>query len=126
MKRSAFLQPLSREHHTALSVAKSCIRAGQSGEAVLMEQACQRLLGNFAVELDRHFEVEERSLLPLLEGAEGAALVQRTLEDHQALRELIKDLRCTDGERLECFGKRLVDHVRFEERELFPALEHRV
>lgn len=123
MKRSEFLRPLSREHHTALSLAKACERAAQSGDAEAVHEACRRVIRDFALELDRHFEVEERSLLPLLQSPETRPLVQRTLADHRHLRGLLDDLRRNHAETLIRFGKCLVDHVRFEERELFPALE---
>ena len=123
MKRSAALQPLSREHHTALTLAKTCERAAQSGVAGQVATACQRALLAFTNELEPHFQIEEQSLLPLLNSAENQQLVQRTLADHRELRSLIEGLRQNDAEALDSFGKRLSAHVRFEVRELFPALE---
>lgn len=123
MKRSPFLQPLSREHHTALSLGKACDRAARSGDAATVRQACQRAVEAFSLELDPHFRVEERSLLPLLQSAETQPLVQRTLEDHRVLRGLLDRLRQNDAEALGRFGNCLVAHVRFEERSLFPAIE---
>lgn len=123
MKRSAVLQPLSREHHTALSLAKACERAAQAGTAEQVGSVCQRVLRAFMNELEPHFQIEERSLLPLLKGAATQMLVERTLADHLQLRALLKDLRQNDADALDSFGKCLSAHVRFEERELFPALE---
>ncbi|MDT3705489.1 MAG: hemerythrin domain-containing protein [Thiobacillus sp.] len=125
MKRSEFLQPLSREHHAALSLGKSCERAAQSGDADVVSQACQRAVQAFANELDRHFQVEERTLLPLLRGTETRtrSLVQRTLADHRQLHGLLDGLKLNDAEALNTFGQCLLAHVRFEERELFPAIE---
>jgi hemerythrin-like domain-containing protein len=123
MKRSEFLQPLSREHHTALSLAKSCERAAQSGDAEMVSQACQRVIQEFSRELDRHFRFEERSLLPLLQSAEAQRLVQRTLADHQQLYGLLDALQQNDVDALDSFAKCLIAHVRFEERELYPVIE---
>lgn len=123
MKRSAALQPLSREHHTALTLAKACERAVHSGVAEQVKAACQRAIQSFANELEPHFLIEERSLLPLLKSTETKPLVQRTLEDHRELRALIDGLRQNDADALDNFGKCLSAHVRFEEQELFPALE---
>lgn len=123
MKRSLALQPLSREHHTALTLAKACERAAQSGAAEQVGVVCQRALQAFTNELEPHFQVEERSLLPLLKGAKTQLLVQRTLADHLQLRALLEDLQQYDAAALGSFGKCLSAHVRFEERELFPALE---
>lgn len=86
-------------------------------------KTCQRVLQAFSEELEPHFQIEEQSLLPLLRSAENKPLEQRTLEDHQQLRALINGLRRNDPDALDSFGKLLMAHVRFEERELFPALE---
>ncbi len=126
MKRSAVLQPLSREHHTALTLAKVCCRAAQSGDANQVSAACQRAIQAFTNELEPHFLIEEQTLLPLLKGADTQPLVQRTLADHQQLRALLKDLLQNDADALGGFGKCLSAHVRFEERELFPALESNI
>jgi len=123
MKRSIILQPLSREHHTALTLAKTCERAAQSGDDGLVSQACQRAIHIFASELEQHFQIEEVSFLPLLHGTDTKALVERTLADHQLLRGLIDALWQKNSEALGSFGKCLSSHVRFEERELFPVLE---
>lgn len=123
MKRSEFLQPLSREHHTALILARFCERAAQSGDTERVRQACQRAVEAFSRELDRHFQIEERALLPLLQGAETAPLVQRTLADHRRLHALLDGLQRNDIDALDSFGKCLLAHVRFEERALFPAIE---
>lgn len=123
MKRTTALQSLSREHHTALTLAKACERAVQSRNEELVGKTCQRVLQAFFDELEPHFRIEEQSWLPLLHSAENKPLEQRTLADHQQLRALLDDLRQNNIEALDTFGKLLSAHVRFEERELFPALE---
>lgn len=122
MKRSPFLQPLSREHHAALTLARACERAGHSDNPDQVAAACARALREYAQQLAAHFELEERSLLPLLHG-DAQALVLRTLADHRALHGLLDRLRQNDAAALACFGETLAAHVRFEERELFPAIE---
>jgi hemerythrin-like domain-containing protein len=124
MKRIPALQPLSREHHTALTLAKACERAVQSHDAEQIAATCQRILKAFPAELEPHFQIEEQSLLPLLNSAGNKPLEQRTLEDHRQLRALLDDLQQNDDGALDSFGKLLMEHVRFEERELFPALEN--
>ena len=124
MKRSAILQPLSREHHTALTLAKASERAARSGDEALVRLACQRVIHSFSNELEPHFQFEETSLLPLLHSPETQPLAERTLADHQQLRGLLDALRQNDAGALDSFGKCLTAHVRFEERELFPALEN--
>ena len=90
----------------------------------MVTQACQRAIQAFADELEPHFQVEEQSLLPLLQSAETQILVQRTLADHQQLRGLLNGLQQNEAEALNSFGKCLTAHVRFEERELFPVIEN--
>lgn len=123
MKRIPALQPLSREHHTALTLAKACERAAQSRDEERIAKTCQRVTQAFSAELEPHFQLEEQSLLPLLRSAGNTPLEQRTLEDHQQLRALLDGLQQNNIEALDSFGKLLSAHVRFEERELFPALE---
>lgn len=123
MKRSTALQPLSREHHTALTLAKACERAVQARNEEQVVKACQRMIQAFSDELEPHFRIEEQSLLPLLHDVGNKPLEQRTLADHQQLRALLDGLRQNNIGALDSFGKLLAAHVRFEERELFPALE---
>lgn len=123
MKRIETLQPLSREHHTALTLSKACERAVQSRDEEKVAKACQRVIQAFADELEPHFQLEEKSFLPLLHSPENKPLEERTLEDHRQLRALLDGLQQNDAGALDSFGKLLMAHVRFEERELFPALE---
>ena len=67
------------------------------------------------------FAEEERDLLPLLEAHGHAALAQRLNAEHAQLRTLFA--AALQGEREAEAGQALIDHVRFEERELFPVLE---
>jgi hemerythrin-like domain-containing protein len=123
MQRIPLLQPLSREHHQALKLAKRCARAAATGDAEQIAQACEAALKAFATELEPHFQVEERKLLPNLHTDAGLTLVQRTQADHRVLRELRAGLQHRDGAALAEFSRLLHAHVRFEERELFPYIE---
>ena len=123
MKRNPALQPLSREHHTALVLAKACEHAAQSGDATMVNQVCRRAILAFANELEPHFKIEEQSFLPLLNSPAAHALAQRTIKDHEQLRGLLTGLQQDNAAALGDFGKYLTAHVRFEERELFPVIE---
>ena len=109
MRRDPRLRGLSAEHHHALVLARRA--AGQSGAW---------LRARFEAELAPHFAVEERVLLPALG---DDPLVARTLEDHRALRAEVEAAERGDAEAVARFAERLVAHVRFEERELFPRCE---
>lgn len=121
MKRAPALQDLSRDHLKALLVAK------RLREARDPELAAEQFLGFWEAE-QHHFRIEEEVLLP--RWAAGGELdrmaVVRMLEDHLAIR--CAALRLRDGAlslpELRELGTRLHDHVRFEERELFPLIEH--
>jgi len=126
MQRSTTLQPLSREHHTALTLAKACERAVQSGDAEIVRQTCQRAVQAYSDGLQAHFQIEEQSLLPLLQSGDEQKLVQRTLTEHQQICVLLDEVKQGDAVALAEFGSLLSAHVRFEERELFPALEDRL
>lgn len=123
MKRSVTLQPLSREHHAALKLAKACERAVLASCDVTLAQTCQLVLQAYKDELAGHFLCEEKTLLPLLIGTPEQALAQRTVSEHRQLYALLAGLRRNDKDALHRFGLGLAAHVRFEERELFPALE---
>lgn len=112
MKRSELLQPLSREHHTALVYAKRLLDS-QDDEARL-QYWCQ-IKGDLTTELEQHFAIEERCV----ESLKGP-LPERLLDEHQQLRRL---LQAETGTELSEFAVLLKNHVRFEERELFPWLE---
>lgn len=123
MKRSPALQQLSREHHNALKLAKLCELASQSGDEELVVASCQHAIEAYSNELWSHFQIEEQSLLPLLRNVETHPFVERTLSDHNHLRELLSGLHQNNAQALNEFGRLLALHIRFEERELFPVIE---
>lgn len=116
MKRHANLAPWSREHHHALVLANRAITA--TGDIV--EQLLISLPQTFTRELEPHFRAEEDCLLPALRKAGQSDAVTRTFAEHAELRRLAGTL---DTSTLVQFGRLLADHVRFEERELFPLAE---
>ena len=126
MKRHAALLELSREHHTALKLARVARFACDAGQDEAIAHASQKITEAFADELEPHFQDEEGDLLPALTAAGETELVQRTLDEHAELRELNRRLAEPDGETLARFATLLHDHVRFEERELFEAAQQRL
>lgn len=121
MKRAEALRPLSREHLTALLVAKKLREADDLAEATRTFDEFWRDDGQC------HFRVEEEVLLPTWAAhaevdREG---VVRMLDEHlriraQALRLAAGELSLEQTREL---GTLLHDHVRFEERQLFPLVE---
>ncbi len=126
MKRDPSLHPLSRDHHHALALARRATLAATDRNPGAPQDAWDEVVQKFDDELLPHFEIEERFLLPAMTTAGEEALVKRVLEEHRALRDLVQmavvDLReCLAG-----FGTLLTEHVRFEERILFPVAESRL
>ncbi len=74
-------------------------------------------------ELEPHFQIEEMDFLPLLANRKHDSLIRRTFKDHEKLRALALAVQQGDRQAMQTFGDLLAEHVRFEERELFPALE---
>ncbi|MBX3679180.1 hemerythrin domain-containing protein [Cognatazoarcus halotolerans] len=126
MKRADALLKLSREHHTALSIAQRARRALAEGVAGEIESVAAAAARRFAAELEPHFLDEERWLLPALAGAGEDRLVDRTLDEHHRLRVLAAALPDGGADALAAFAQLLSDHVRFEERELFECAQARI
>lgn len=119
MKRSPHLVPLSREHHAALSLARRIQK--QAGDAQDLAEPARRLLETKA-ELLAHFAQEESMFLPrMLE--QHPALIQQLIDEHVRLRAYIERIGEGDLCCIHDFASLLIRHVRFEERELFPAFE---
>ncbi len=121
MKRDPRLVGLSSEHHHALVLARSLSRlvAGGGADAA----AARHLAERFARELEPHFAVEEEVLLPALRAVGEEELVEKTLADHAFLRAQARAAGAGDPGGLGAFAERLTEHVRFEERVLFPCCE---
>jgi len=93
------------------------------GASAWSERDGAALEARFRRELEPHFQIEERVLLPALRKVGQEDLVRRTEDDHAAIRALAR--RAVDGERDAALtlGEQLTRHVRFEERTLFQACQ---
>lgn len=123
MIRHPSLQALSRDHHHALVLAK---RAARSADGSDKEQLamCQQLAAAFAQDLEPHFVSEEKDLPALLSKEPTAQpLLAQFAAEHATLRQLAAALSEGQCAMLAPFASALADHVRFEERALFPAIE---
>jgi hemerythrin-like domain-containing protein len=126
MKRDEALAPLSRDHHQALARALKLKRADESSAA----EALRDMIEFFDAHGALHFRVEEEVLLPGYVRDAGAdpndERIVRVLTDHVWIRARIAVLReagAPSAAELRELGQRLDDHVRHEERVLFPAIE---
>lgn len=121
MKRDEALRPLSREHLVALATAKK-LREAEDAEA-----GSRAFLDFWRDDGQHHFRVEEEVLLPIwaTHAEVDRAAVHRMLDEHLAIRREALDLEAGGAtlDRVRELGRVLHDHVRFEERQLFPAIE---
>lgn len=129
MKRHPSIHPLSRDHHEGLLLCWNIgeARKKEAGEA--REAALRAAFENFLREwrgwLPSHFLEEEKWLPRLLS---DAALLRRLSQDHRQIASLAAQLAsrssaAVEEERLAEFASALHDHIRWEERVLFPAIE---
>ncbi len=121
MKRAEALRPLSREHLAALLTAKKLREAGE------LDEATQAFLDFWHGDGVRHFRIEEEVLLPAwaVHGEVDHDGVARMLDEHLSIRREALRLEAGEAtlEEAQQLGQLLHDHVRFEERQLFPKVE---
>lgn len=125
LKRHPALQPLSREHMSGLIQARELRRAADA-DLSARRAALAAFTEVWRSEIQEHFDDEERLLLPI---TRDPALRERLLNEHQALRDLAR--RCSDDPAtvaddpalLRRIGSLLHDHIRWEEREYFEAIQ---
>lgn len=124
MKRDPALVSLSRDHHQALFVAQKLSRASAETAA----EARAALAAYWEEHGRAHFRLEEEVLFPAYAGHGDpySPLLARALCDHVAIRERIdvfgRESTMPIAELRE-LGSLISDHVRLEERELFPMIE---
>ena len=137
MPRTGDLLSLSREHHTALVLARTALRAADAADAsetggarsngpgldAAVRSATAAMEAHWHAVMAAHFEQEER-LIQLAGDALDAESAQRVMAEHSELRRLAAgpcDLEPVD--RLRRFANLLRAHVRYEERAFFPQLQ---
>ncbi len=118
IKRHEALQPWSREHHQGLLLSWK-IKKGFSLN--INPQRIKDYCDWFwKTHLLPHFESEENYLFPILD--EENHLVERALEEHGLLRIMFEQKEA-DTDTLSQIESLLNDHIRFEERVLFKAIQ---
>ena len=123
MKRDPALTDLSRDHHQALYRAMRMKRAAEDDRGEVRDD----VLAFWSEHGARHFRIEEEILLPAFAtGSDpGDQAVVRVLVDHVWIRERMDRLAADELNLAELheLGERLEQHVRHEERVLFPLVE---
>lgn len=101
------MEPFSRDHNDGLILARA-LEEGREGSDSDARTAWE-------LELQDHFAEEERLLIPLC----SATMSARLRAEHQDIERRIQALPAESKE----LGVVLAAHIRWEEREFFPAIE---
>lgn len=120
IKRSKQLTPLSKDHHDGLLFAWK-IRQGLKRDAGLnvIADYVQWFWKNH---LQEHFREEEQILAPHLPA--DNELLQQMFDEHQEIESMVHITEnIVDEAMLVKLADAIDDHIRFEERQLFPYAE---
>jgi len=123
IKRSIALQPLSRQHHNGLLF---CLLLGKGVRRNASLDEMQQFIQQFrAQDLDSHFAAEEKLLMPLAnQYNELQPLLNQMHAEHILLVELMDQIERTPAnENILYLSRQLEQHIRFEEKVLFTAIE---
>ena len=128
-KRHESLVPLTHDHHHALAAARRLERAAGTEASERTTQA-RAFIEFFENDTLAHFREEEELVFPLIIDAPDArsTLIQLLLE-HVQLHSLVGKLRAELGagepasETMKRIAALLQDHIRLEEKVLFPSVE---
>jgi iron-sulfur cluster repair protein YtfE (RIC family) len=140
MPRHSTFVPLSHDHHHALVLALRLRKGGPTTHkdewpTDFLEHA-KAALHFFEIELEPHFKKEEAAIfggLPerLQNNPTLITLIAKLQEQHTKIRSLFGSVRKSIGtqamdclrEELSLLGTLLDEHIRLEERQLFPILQ---
>ncbi len=128
MKRHSAIVPLSHDHHHALILAqaikKNAVNSGLGAKSI--EEKIKAAINTFNTELIPHFNHEEVLLFPIALGKDEELdkMIEDIMEEHDKIRIAVEFLNAGNIEdNLDAFGRLLEQHVRTEERILFPKIE---
>lgn len=121
LKRSKELVTLSREHHDGLLLTWKINRGLQFSTP--LQDIAEYILYFRNNNLQKHFRQEEKWLfIP----HKHLRLCEEAMTQHRSLEQLMlqmEDEKNISEELLTTFADQLKEHIRFEERTVFPALE---
>lgn len=118
LKRHKALQPLSRDHHHGLLLSWK-IRSGFS-KNIEFDRIKTYADWFFEHHLIPHFDLEEEYIFSILDVDND--MVKRALADHRRLKRLFAETKDIEKS-LHKIEEELEQHIRFEERILFPAIQ---
>jgi hemerythrin-like domain-containing protein len=125
MLRDKNLVPLSRQHQHALALCVRIERASPIEESELTQWQTE-MAQHFETEIKIHFAAEEQIVFPAARSFdELTPLVDQLLGEHDLLRTCFKkaEYKQMAGDDISAFARRLSEHIRKEERQLFERLQ---
>ena len=124
IKRNKHLAWLSRDHHDGLLIVWK-VRQGIK-HAIAADRIVSYVCHAFVYDLEPHFREEEAVVFIQLPSDDALRLEAE--EHHAALREKMSQLEIqyASTDTLQLFANLLEEHIRFEERTLFPHIEQEV
>ena len=133
MKRANQLQPLSRQHHLGLNLSRHAKESLDEPEEIAKHWDH---LTSYINDMAYHFQIEDNLIANALEPyrttKSDVASVLETLDgQHKQLHQLINTVEQSQKSgnkgvsvaQVHELGTLLYDHIRFEERELYPTVE---
>ena len=124
MKRNINLVELSSEHHDGLVIA---LRIKKALNNSIELQILVNYVNHLSDTLNNHFKQEEENLIQVKNISDkGEVLLERMVDEHKQFNELINKINLKGNslnDDLSNFSDLLNDHIRFEERDLFPYVE---
>lgn len=126
LKRDLSLQPFSRDHFMGLKAANGLIQTADADHAARIAAAAY-FHQCWDAEIADHFREEEQLLIPLM--LESEILQMR--REHDSIRNLVAEGRKPGAQTpppaqwCATLGHELYDHIRWEERVLFGAIQDR-
>ncbi len=132
MKRAHQLQPLSREHHLGLNLSRHAKKCSDNPDDILQHW---QALETYLSAMKAHFAVEDNVLAKLLspyqdDVPEVKSVLATLNQHHKELDSLFTALQAAQNKgdliqaaQVRQLAELLYDHIRFEERELFPLAE---
>ena len=132
MERHPALYILSHDHHKGLILAQQLKKGAPQykGMPSTLEGKKEYTISFYDTELVKHFEDEEKILFPsaVKSDDEIDSLVKEVISEHRKIESLINDLKKNYDVvgLLDELGRLLENHIRKEERNLFPKMEEKL
>ena len=123
MRHDALI-PLTHDHHHALAHARR-LRLAATGSDEERGAEVSAFLDFYRADTLLHFREEEEVIFPLLIDVEEAQEpLSRLMMEHLRIHALVHDLEVgADPSTMKTLAETLENHIRFEEKTLFPMVE---